>query len=307
MNVLLLGATGFLGRHIAHALHAQGHEVLIPTLPHGERFNLAQMCTPAAWHSQLQSGVGPDLVPDAVINAVGVLRERAGQPMHAVHALAPIALFTACAELGIRRVIQISALGIDGIATPYAQTKREADAALLALVEQGRLDAVVLRPSIVLGEGGASTALFNTLARWPLLVWPRRARQCQVQPLSVQDVAWGCTRLLVDQAEVTGVLAAVGEERASVPDWVALIRALHGHQPATVCTLPDAWAALSARGGDAIPVTPWGRNTWALLAQDNTAEAEAWRRVLGRPASPALAFFMAQAAMQRPNAQAAEV
>lgn len=287
MKVLLLGATGFIGRHIAHTLQAQGHHVVFPSLPHGERFNMAQMSTPAAWLPHLQ---GVQAV-DAVINAVGVLRERPGQPMRMVHTVAPIALFSACAEAGIRRVIHISALGIDGMATPYAHTKREADAALLACIDQGRLDAVVLRPSIVMGKGGASTALFETLARLPVLVWPQRATVCQVQPLSVQDVAWGCARLLAaDHIHVRGVLAAVGDEQASVAQWVARVRALHGRKPAIVCTVSDALAGLSARLGDAIPLTPWGRNTWALLSKNNVADATAWTTVLGRKPNPALEY-----------------
>jgi nucleoside-diphosphate-sugar epimerase len=311
MNILLLGATGFIGRHIAHTLHAQGHHIVTPQLPHGQRFNMAQMTTPAAWLPHLRvQGLDTQTV-DAVINAVGVLRERAGQPMRVVHTLAPMALFTACADMGVRRVIQLSALGIDDIATPYAQTKREADAALLALVEQGCLDAVVLRPSIVMGHGGASTALFQTLARLPMLLWPQRATVCQVQPLSVQDLAWGCARLLdnkllINQSLVTGIVAAVGDERASVAQWVARIRTQMGHRDALICTLPNALAAASARLGDAVPLTPWGRNTWALLSKNNIAEAQAWTAILGRNPSPALSF-MAEDAMKYKAATPTEV
>lgn len=288
MRVLLLGARGFIGRHIAQALLAQGHHVVTPSGPEGAAFNMAELTTPAAWlpHLQMQHGL-----VEAVINAVGVLRGRADRPMHSVHTLAPSALFAACAEQGIRRVIQISALGIDGIDTSYACTKRAADAALLALQAQGRLEGVVLRPSIVIGEGGASTALFQALARWPVVVWPRRATVCQVQPLAVQDLAWGCVRLLSEHRHFNGVLAAVGEEQASVAQWVARLRAQCGHRPATVCTLPDALAAMSAWFGDLVPLMPWGRATWALLSRDNVADPRAWQAVLGRTPSAVWAFM----------------
>ena len=72
-----------------------------------------------------------------MINAVGVLRDSAGRPLQAMHADAPIALFDACAAAGVRRVVQISALGIAHSATRYASTKRAADEHLLALTEQG--------------------------------------------------------------------------------------------------------------------------------------------------------------------------
>lgn len=284
MRVLLLGARGFIGRHIAQALHAQGHHVVTPSaVPQGTAFNMAHLTTPAAWQPHLQTQHG---VVDAVVNAAGVLRGRADRPMHRVHALAPSALFATCAQQGIRRVIQISALGVDEIDTPYAQTKRAADAALLALQAQGRLEGVVLRPSIVVGNGGASTALFQALARSPWLVWPQRATLCQVQPLAVQDLAWGCVRLLSEQRHFNGVLAAVGEEQASIAQWVARLRAQRGHRPAIVCILPDTLAAMSAWFGDLVPLTPWGRATWALLSHDNVADSRAWQAVLGRKSSP---------------------
>jgi nucleoside-diphosphate-sugar epimerase len=242
---------------------------------------------------------------DAVVNAVGVLRERPGQPMAQVHTAAPVALFQACAQAGVRRVLQVSALGVDAGRTAYARTKRDADAALLALTRDGRLDGVVLRPSIVLGPGGASTALFAQLARWAVLGWPRRARQGRVQPLAVTDLAWGCANWLAgaatatttaqrQEAPVTGLVCAVGPQTCSVAELVAQCRASLGLAPARVWIWPDALVTASAWLGDACPVTPWGRTTLELMAQDNVADAVPWTQLLGRPQQP-LATTLAQA------------
>src|SRR5688500_14029351 len=68
-----------------------------------------------------------------VINAVGIFREPAFQAYDAIHVRGPLALFRACARLGIP-VIQISALGADeGATSPYHLSKRRADDGLLAL------------------------------------------------------------------------------------------------------------------------------------------------------------------------------
>lgn len=297
MRVLLLGATGFIGWHVAQALHAQGHTVVNLPTPQGQRVDMARMTNVADWLPCLD-GV------DAVVNAVGVLRARPGQPMALVHTAAPVALFQACAQAGVRRVLQVSALGVDAGHTAYACTKREADAALLALTRDGRLDGVVLRPSIVLGPGGASTALFAQLARWPVLGWPRRARQGRVQPLAVTDLAWGCANWLAGAAatttaqragtRVTGLVCAVGPQTCSVAELVAQCRAALGRAPARVWTWPDALVTASAWLGDACPLTPWGRTTLELLVQDNVANAAPWTQLLGRPQQP-LATTLAQA------------
>lgn len=293
MKMLLLGATGFIGRHVAQALQAQGHTVVNLPNPQGQRVDMACMTSVSDWLPRL-AGV------DAVVNAVGVLRERPSQPMAQVHTAAPVALFQACAQAGVRRVLQVSALGVDAGRTAYARTKRDADAALLALTRDGQLDGVVLRPSIVLGPGGASTALFARLARWPVLGWPRRARQGQVQPLAVTDLARGCANWLAGAAAepggtpITGLVCAVGPQPCSVATLVAQCRAALGFAPARVWTWPDALVTASAWLGDACPVTPWGRTTLELLAQDNVADAGQWTQMLGRPQQP-LATTIAQA------------
>jgi len=95
---------------------------------------------------------------EVVINAVGIIRERRGQSFEDLHTFAPIALFKAAKQVGIRKIIQISALGADDNAeSTYHLSKRAADKALLDLEP----NAVILYPSIVIGRGGGSTKLFS--------------------------------------------------------------------------------------------------------------------------------------------------
>ena len=64
----------------------------------------------------------------------------------------PIALVDACVRTGVTRFVQISALGSDAAPTPYMQTKREADAYLMA----SPLQWTILRPSVIYHLGGAA-------------------------------------------------------------------------------------------------------------------------------------------------------
>jgi uncharacterized protein YbjT (DUF2867 family) len=276
MKVLLLGETGFLGRHIAQALVEAGHEVASPTPPPGETvWDMAQALNPADWMPHLV-GVG------AVINAVGVLRDTRRRPMWPIHADAPTALFRACANAGVRRVIQVSALGVAHNPTAYARSKRLAEAQLMAAAQGGALSPVVLRPSIVVGAGGASTALFGALSALPWLLLPEPVAKGLVQPVGVDDLAEGCARLLGAQADITGVVAAVGPEVFSVEALIASWREARGAAPARVAHLPARLSRWSARLADCVPVTPWGSETLALLSQPNTASADGWAGVLGR-------------------------
>ena len=269
-KMLVLGAGGFVGRAIAARLSDSGHEVVEGR---SAEFDFTTLLKPADWLPHL-AGV------DAVVNAVGVLRDSTRRPMEAVHEHAPIALFEACAKAGVRRVVQISALGIAGSDTLYARSKRAADEHLLALREQGRLDATVLRPSIVFGRGGASSQLFMNLARLPLLLLPGAALRALVQPIAVQDLAETVARLV--DTPGPALLSVVGPRALTLADFIAVLRAQRGHRPARVIALPDAPSRWSARLGDHIPMQPWCSETLNLLQSDNADDAAPISALMGR-------------------------
>lgn len=155
MNIRTLGQHGFIGRNIARALRAAGHTVV-----DRPRVDFARATHPEDWNAHL---VGVD----GVVNTVGVLRDMRKRPLWPSHAGAAKALFDACAA-GVRRVVQISALGVPHSGTQYAQSKLAATPICWAwrTLPEG---AVVLRPSVVVGAGSASTALFAHLAKLPVV------------------------------------------------------------------------------------------------------------------------------------------
>jgi uncharacterized protein YbjT (DUF2867 family) len=280
MNVLLCGGRGFLGRHIAAALVRAGHTVQSVSRHGRPAVDFTQATSAAYWHPLL-NGV------DAVVNAVGVLRDSTRAPMSAIHAAAPRALADACAHAGVRRVVHISALGIDGNPTRYASTKREADQHWLALTDSGQLDATVLRPSLVFGPEGDSTRLFLALARLPVLPLPRPVLRARVQPLHAGDLAEAVTRLVSAPSPCPGLLPLGGPSVLTLGHYIASLRAQLGQRPARMWPLPEALTWLSARLGDAIPLVPWCTETLSLLATDNVTDGQHLKQLLGRaPLAP---------------------
>lgn len=282
MHILLTGASGFIGRAVHAALAGAGHHVRCAVsprsaaaLPGAVAVDFARDTAPAAWLPRLD-GI------DAVVNAVGVLRDSRARPIEAVHRDAPIALFDACAQAGVRRVVQISALGIEGNPTRYAGTKRAADAHLLALAARGAFSATVVRPSVVFGRGGASSAFFMQLARLPLVCLPAPVLGARVQPVAVGDLAQAVAALL--EREHPGLAVCAGPEPVTLAGLIASLRAQCGHGPARVLPLPDMLTRWSARAGDLIPVAPWCSETLALLGSDNVGDAAVLRGLLGREA-----------------------
>src|SRR5690606_20056152 len=110
----------------------------------------------------LHSFAWPD--SDVLINAAGLLSTDTEQ-LWALQAEASSALLRAAAGRGMR-VLQLSALGAgEQPDVPFLASKAVADACALSL----EVPAVVLRPSLVIGPGGASSAWLQRLSPWPLI------------------------------------------------------------------------------------------------------------------------------------------
>ena len=278
MHILLTGSTGFIGHTLQAALQRAGHAVhggVSPrqrTLQPGQvPMDFAHDTTAAAWLPRL-----------AGIDAVGVLRDTRARPIDAVHRDTPIALFDACKEAGVQRVVHISALGIEGSSTRYAQTKLAAETHLKNLAAQGKLRPAILRPSVVYGKGGDSSALFMNLARLPVALFPGPVLDARVQPVSVHDLAAAVVALLGPALNQTGVIDCTGPEALPMGAFIASLRQQLGHRPATVLRLPGPITTLSARMGDAVPQSPWCSETLAMLGSDNVGNPAVFEQLLGR-------------------------
>ena len=221
MKILVTGATGFIGKALAVRLLRGGHQVVTCVhrstnqyLPPGVdviAVDFMRDTDEDAWLARL---VGID----AVINAVGILRETRHASFAHLHHRAPQALFRACEISGVKRVIQISALGADGQAqSKYHRSKKVADDALRG----SDLDWTIVQPSVVFGSGGASTSLFLQLASMTLIPLVGNGEQ-HMQPLHIDDLSVLVMILLEQRQAIKQTIAAVGPTGDDVRNAVYL-------------------------------------------------------------------------------------
>lgn len=282
MRILLTGATGMIGGAIARALLQRGHEVVcavrdpsrLQLPPPARALQVDLSAAPDAdwWRPHLE-GV------DAVVNAVGILRESPGQSFETLHHRAPAELFMACATAGVRSVVQVSALGADANArTGYHRSKRAVDDLLRALPLRG----AVVQPSLVFSPEGASSALFMGLATAPLLMLPAGGRMA-VQPVHLDDLVQGVVALLEDPPPTVTTLAFVGPQPIPLRVYLAGLRTQLGlGREQWTLPFPERLFRAGARVAGRVPGSPLDADTAAMLLAGNAAPADDFTRLLGR-------------------------
>jgi uncharacterized protein YbjT (DUF2867 family) len=216
-----------------------------------------------------------------------------------VHRDAPAALWQACEASGVKRVVQMSALGAEsGGATRFLGTKQEGDLALMA----SKLDWVILRPSVVLGrQAYGGSALFRALAAWPWL--PRFPDAAPLDVVQLDDVAETVARMLEPDAPSKLVLELAGPDRLSVAQVIGAYRRWLGWPPAREIGLPGWLLALGWKAGDLIAWLGWRppmRTTAQReLARGATGDNRGWIEATGiRPQSLADALAAEPAGVQ---------
>jgi NADH dehydrogenase len=189
-KILVLGGSGFVGRHVCSRLSLQYHQVTVPTrrLP--------------ARHIQMMPGVSvvqadvhdaqqlQALVHghDVVINLIAILHGTEDE-FNQAHVTLPANLARACQAEHVTRLIHISALGAD-VHGPsmYQRSKARGELALLAAAAKAPLGLTLLRPSVIFGKDDQFINLFAKLQKvFPVM--PLAGAHTRFQPVWVHDVA----------------------------------------------------------------------------------------------------------------------
>ncbi|MFG1204361.1 SDR family oxidoreductase [Xanthobacter aminoxidans] len=289
MRIIVLGATGLIGSAVLARLASAGHEVVglarnietaARTLPKG-RFVALDLgtATPEQLARELDGA-------DAVVNAAGLLQDGPGESVARVHVSGMATLIAACRLAGVRRVVHISAIGVDtGASSDFSRTKQEGDALLAA----SGLDHVILRPSVVVGRRAyGGSAMFRGLAALP--VFPLFPDTADLQIVQLDDVAEAVAVFVAPEAPAGVEMDLAGPERLSLEEVIATYRRWLGFAPARRIPVPGWIARLMYRLGDGIGRLGWRpplRSTVAReIARGATGDPGPWMRMTGiRPQS----------------------
>jgi len=277
-SVLLLGGTGYIGQHLLEALLREGYRVTCGV----HASTLLTSCAAVAVDYS-KDHAERDWLPrlagvDVVINCVGILRETESATFDALHIAAPGALFRAAFHSGVKKVIQVSALGADGGAqSGYHRSKKAGDDALAAL----DIPWVIVQPSLIFGPGGASARLFSALAALPLIPLPGHGEQ-RVQPVRIDDVVEAIVRLMETDSHDRQRVAAVGAKPVTLREFLSALRQRMKLGRPRFVPIPMGLVRIAAAVGDRFARSLLDRESLGMLVRGNVASAAAITSVLGR-------------------------
>ncbi len=269
-RVLLLGGTGFVGRHVCERLARLQWAMTVPT----RRAAHAAAVQHLPGLTVLQADVHDEATlrrllagHDAVVNLVAILHGNAAS-FERAHVELPAKLARACLAAGVPRLVHVSALGAEPAAADtapslYLRSKSRGEAVLQAAAAQG-LQFTVLRPSVIFGADDRFLNLFAALQR-VLPVLPLAGAQARFQPVWVEDVARAIVHCLQDARTIGQTYELCGPSVYTLKELVQLAGRTAGIRHGrgrTVVPLPLALGRLQALLMEWLPGEP-------LMSRDN--------------------------------------
>jgi uncharacterized protein YbjT (DUF2867 family) len=278
--VLVTGATGFVGRHLAAALDSAGHDVRAMTR-HPESYDGAGDPVGA----DVSDRAAVDVALDGVEIAYYLVHSLAHEDFARKDADAARVFAAAAAAAGVRQVIYLGGLGADDQQlSAHLRSRREVE----DLLRAGGVPLTVLRAAIVVGDGGISWEITRQLVKnLPAMVVPRWALTL-TQPIALDDVVRYLVGVAGDPRALDRTFEIGGPDRVSYLDMLRIAAEVDRGRPVPIVPVPvltprlsSYWLALVTD----VDVTT-GRNLIDSMGTEVVADDAAIREIVPEPPMP---------------------
>ena len=271
-TILVVGGSGFVGRHVVNRLVEDGRNVVVPTRRRVNANELNVLPTVNVVESDVNRPADLRRLVErasAVINLVGILNESTGNTFTRAHVELPRSIVAACAAAGVRRLVHMSALNADPAGpSRYLRSKAEGEAVVVA----SGLDWTIFQPSVIFGREDRFLNLFAKLLRVAPLM-PLARADARFQPVYVGDVAECVARALPLDETFGQKYAVCGPEVYTLRDLVRYVGGLTGATRPIVALGPKL-ATMQAVVLEHLPGSLMSRDNLASMAKDSVCQCE---------------------------------
>jgi NADH dehydrogenase len=253
MKVFLTGAAGFVGSHLLQRLLRDGHEVRALVRKSGSLRSTSDQVEEVEGDVTAPGPAQAVAGCEAAINLVGIIYEHGNQTFEAVHHQGTRNLVKAAQQAGIKRFVQMSALGAKPEdASAYHTTKFAGEEE----VRQSGIPWVILRPSLIFGPGSAFVdQMISVMKAAPLVRPVPGSGEYRFRPVHVDDVCECFVQSLSNPKAADQTSDLVGGEELTLNQIAAEIAACLGIRK-TVVHVPIPLMKTAAAFFSLLPVKP---------------------------------------------------
>jgi uncharacterized protein YbjT (DUF2867 family) len=266
-SILVIGGSGFVGRHVVNRLVEDGRKVVVPTRRRGTASPLSVLPTVNLIETDVNRALDLQRLVErasTVVNLVGILNESGADTFARAHVELVHSLVVACKASGVRRFVHMSALHADPAGpSNYLRSKGEAEALIVA----SGLDWTILQPSVIFGREDRFLNLFAKLLRYAP-VMPLARADARFQPVYVGDVAECIARTLVLDETIGRKFPLCGPKIYTLRELVRFVGATIG-AARPVLPLGTTLAAVQAAVLELLPGQLMSRDNLASMRKDS--------------------------------------
>ncbi len=239
LTVLVTGATGFVGSHLVRALVEEGHDVRAMTRRPDD-----------------YEGLGDPVEGDVFSpETLGTALRGVDVAYYLVHSLdandferrdaeAATAFGEAAAKAGVRQIVYLGGLGVEGSKlSPHLRSRRQVE----TLLGAGGVPVTVLRAAIVVGHGGISWEITRQLVKnLPAMLAPHWVGT-RTQPIALPDVVRYLVGVLGNDRALSRVFEVGGREVLTYREMLRRASKIQNGRDVPIVVVPVLTPQLSSQ------------------------------------------------------------
>ena len=272
-RVCILGGSGFVGRHLCAELARRRLQIRVLTRRRERSRHLLVFPTLELVETNIHHASKLSVHfrgCDAVINLIGILNEGSSetQRFQGIHAELPAKVSEACQFSGVKRVLHMSALGVDPEGpSQYLKSKAAGEEAAHDAENHG-IAVTSFRPSVIFGPDDNFFNRFASLLSLSPFVFPLACPGSRMAPVYIEDVCRAFADSLEQRATFGKRFELCGPRTYTLKALVQYTARVAGLKR-IVIGLSDPLSKLQARVLERVPGKPFSYDNYLSLTKDS--------------------------------------